>query len=621
MMRLSDLTAYAAEKYHITEELKWDDFPGYSVLITPSTGKWAALLIRRPDPRSGTVTEHCDIKCGRGSLIKNPQPYLSQPFRMHGSQWLGVTFDSRTDPAVVFRLFDRAVISGEKQGFTLVLENTAPQFSAYRETVLPFPGRPVPPGELRDEGIPEKIREMTALYEFGDDSFRQKCRNFVVQGNFMKDYEDDAPWNGPFLHYFPTYHDLSIPQLRGYFTWRTKLRKGDFQPICSSLAYIYLYELINGIGAEAIEERLAKMKEFEKGYLDAGMGDRNMRRNLHRWMTELCIVSGLPQETALLYAEEDMIRNDRSLAVLREPKEYSDREIFDAMTYFAGTRTATSSVLKKHGDAGLHLFAETWRYASDNYRIHGKGLFTSCFGHRKSYPWHPFGNAVWQEVRPGEETEYQLDPCRRYYYKYGGWWEQSYQRININKNLLDGFLHETDRRLRLYLKTGSALVERPEEQWAAPFVNAVIEADKQAKIEAAKPKVTIRFDDLERIRLDAQEIRDKLLIEEDLPEMPAVSAKESPNEDIIRTEEPDGREDMPDLPLDEKQLRLLRTLLEGGSVREMITAEHGMPSVIADAVNEALFDMIGDSVVECDGDEITLVEDYRDDIIRILGGK
>ena len=46
-----------------------------------------------------------------------------------------------------------------------------------------------------------------------------------------------------------------------------------------------------------------------------------------------------------------------------------------------------------------------------------------------------------------------------------------------------------------------------------------------------------------------------------------------------------------------------------------------MPSVVADAINEALFDEIGDNILECDGDTITLVEDYRDDVLQIFGGK
>ena len=46
-----------------------------------------------------------------------------------------------------------------------------------------------------------------------------------------------------------------------------------------------------------------------------------------------------------------------------------------------------------------------------------------------------------------------------------------------------------------------------------------------------------------------------------------------------------------------------------------------MPSIAADTVNEALFDEIGDNVLECDGDTLTLVEDYRDDVLDLLGGK
>ena len=67
------------------------------------------------------------------------------------------------------------------------------------------------------------------------------------------------------------------------------------------------------------------------------------------------------------------------------------------------------------------------------------------------------------------------------------------------------------------------------------------------------------------------------------------------------------------------QIQLLRMLLRGEPVQELIAAQHGMPSVIADAINEALFDLIGDTVVECDGKTIILVEDYRDNIIGILG--
>ena len=64
-MEISDLTAYAEMKYHIREEHKWADFPGFSVLADPGSGKWLALLMRQWDSMSGAEIQRCDIKCGQ----------------------------------------------------------------------------------------------------------------------------------------------------------------------------------------------------------------------------------------------------------------------------------------------------------------------------------------------------------------------------------------------------------------------------------------------------------------------------------------------------------------------------------------------------------------------------
>ena len=33
-----------------------------------------------------------------------------------------------------------------------------------------------------------------------------------------------------------------------------------------------------------------------------------------------------------------------------------------------------------------------------------------------------------------------------------------------------------------------------------------------------------------------------------------------------------------------------------------------------------MFDEIGDSIVDCDNDNLSLVEDYREDLTQLLGG-
>ena len=60
--------------------------------------------------------------------------------------------------------------------------------------------------------------------------------------------------------------------------------------------------------------------------------------------------------------------------------------------------------------------------------------------------------------------------------------------------------------------------------------------------------------------------------------------------------------------------------MRGKPVKDWLAETHQMPTVAVDAVNEALYDEIGDSVLEWDGEEITLVEDYREDVLRLLGG-
>ena len=100
-MRLSELIDYAAEKYGIREEFKWDSFPGFSVLADPKTGHWAALLMRLRDKKTGEETEQCDIKCGQRTLSDLRAPFVTLPFRMTGYRWVGVVFGDETVPETV----------------------------------------------------------------------------------------------------------------------------------------------------------------------------------------------------------------------------------------------------------------------------------------------------------------------------------------------------------------------------------------------------------------------------------------------------------------------------------------------------------------------------------------
>ena len=119
---------------------------------------------------------------------------------------------------------------------------------------------------------------------------------------------------------------------------------------------------------------------------------------------------------------------------------------------------------------------------------------------------------------------------------------------------------------------------------------------------------------LEQIRRDAMKTRDSLLTEEEKQEMDEMA--ETP-EAVCPEIEPEA---ISVLPLDKIQFDILRTLLAGNPADGIIRENRLLPSVVADGINEAFFEEIGDSVIEENDGSLALIEDYVDDVRRLLGG-
>ena len=495
----------------------------------------------------------------------------------------------------------------------------------------------------------------------------------------MRDYEDDVRWDGEYVCFFPVYQDLTLKQLRGFFSWRTHIRRGDYQRIATPAAYIYIFELLNGIGTSSPEESLRRMMDFEKHYPDCVNGAGRLRQNLRRWMKEFAIVKGLPAQMVLELEEPETVRWENALALLRSPQSCPDEALWAGILYFAGNRLERSPVLAH--ERGKHLFCEAWRAAAAREPEQGRDVFTLCFGLPAVRSWTPFSNAVYYWKETPEDTDYKLNECRTYRCRSGLWTREIYEKPAFDRIRFTGFLRETDLRLRRYLKTGRYLKEKQEDAWADPYIGQVIEADRLAGIEAAREKITIDLSGLAKIRQDADLTRDRLLYGEgadaELPVLPAgrqepqaaeevpgsgqqsitisawqegfSAAEEAPGsgrqditisewqEDSPAAEEVSGscprditlpawqedtpaaeQDSCPELPLDAVQRQLLRALLRGEPVQEILRDAHLFPSLAADSINEALFDLIGDTALSCEDDVLSVTEDYREDLEKLL---
>ncbi len=199
-----------------------------------------------------------------------------------------------------------------------------------------------------------------------------------------------------------------------------------------------------------------------------------MRVNLRKWMFEFAVVRSLPPELAEKIFDQALLEQDKALAVLKVPGEHTDEEVFEALSHFSGRKMKTSPVLTADPARGMHLFAEAWR-AAVSYTREGRDLFSLCFGRMQKREFHPLMSAVFYEPERQTDREYALTPCRIFRLQNGSWQTESYEKLLFNKNLLAGFLHEADARLRRYLKTGKYLRENEADAWAIPYIDGVIE--------------------------------------------------------------------------------------------------------------------------------------------------
>ena len=610
-MRLSELTNYARERHHIEELHKWREMPELSVLVSPASGKWIALLMRERDA-GGRIRERCDLKYSAFRELP-ARDYLTQGFRMPG--WLGVCFGAETERAFLLHVFDLAV------------EEEAEKVEGYyRETAIP--GR---------SELPARIE---AIYA---------CEDFLSAARAMEDYEDNSPFAGTVPLYQPEYRDLTPNELRGYFTWRAALRRGEVSPHCDAFAYLYLSELMLGVGAANAAETLDCMDAFASAYFVAGYGSEALQRNFKNWRFEYAVLNRVDAARVRAYENPALRHWDEALTVLREPEKQSDEAVFAALAELGGKKLTEARSVKGLGDKAAFYYAAIWRSSAPL-------LFAACFGSLRIREWKPFSDAP--RLRAvcecaGQGFSYQLNELRSFAATGNGFTEYSYLRQQFDSKRFFAFLKEADTALRIRFLRGKASKDMSatqdialQEAFSRAFASC--EAAEAAQKLAAVP---VRREKLADIRAAAEITTAALLTEAEtgaereellrqeaekncgLAELingeeskqtgsayvqVAAAAGAAPAELANRgeTEQTDqtGRTEI----LDALERRCLASLLRGESVRAELRAAHCLTSLFAERVNEKLYERFQDICLESEGEELFLVPDYREELETLL---
>lgn len=618
-MNTDELLSYAIRHFGKNSISEVKDNPNLVAFSSPITKNWFALL--NLDPRNKSL----NINCGDFAGTIKDLPGFSASSLIKEAKWVEVSLglsnqkikkaleyafkialmsNKRPNPEKLIYIPDDPIKNGEESVYheqKLDFKNWKRSSSAPREETNSTEEKI----NLNFEDtrfVPKEIKKMIESYQYSLPGFIRREKNFYLQGKLMASYEDDYEGRQSFLRYYPTYHDLTVGQARTYFTWRTKIRQNIYEKISDSYAYIYLYELLNGIGIKDPEEGLDKLINFNKNY--AQRFSPEIGAYLERWIRDYIVFYNINKANNTFFVKEQ--DNDKKYERLLYPDQFSSHEVAENLIKLSNYKICNCPLYKKSIEKFEYLLVLIWHKILD-LRNDGFDFFTSYIAYKNQMTIQLFSAAVFNHELEPQTTSYEIDQIRKYFYdkEKDTWYCESYWGLTGQKSIMGNFLHEVDREIRLRFNLGRNLKPRKIEKH---YLKAIKDGIKEYQIEEQKlkqPKIEFNLSQLSTIREDAAGTRDSLLTEEEL--QAEQEEKEQLEEAIVDTEQED-------YGLSSEEMSTIILLLKGKDINKYLKEHHLMAAVIIDNINEKLFDEFGDNVIEFINDIPTVIEDYQEDL-------
>lgn len=541
-------------------------------------------------------------------------------------------------------------------------------------------------GRQMQNFLPDQYRKMREISRWQDDPkggagrWLSEAELFYRQGLLMADFEDDCPYNGTFKSYFPTYNAMSDRQLRGYFTWRAQVRRGTVEETSTSFAFLYLYELICGIGVDDPLDGFNKIKAFWDVYRAFEPG---LDRFARVWLQDYAVFHGLDPK---LLRDSKTVMFDNALIELRRaardlvpapapsgqtpkrrktseptlplpPDEVREERLMAAINALSTYNLSNSRLDRSHHRDLRHVACAVYVRMARYYDTHRKtGIVASLFGEETAMPYTMFASAVFFAPERHEDCEYRLDPIHIYRCQNGFWECMRIHGSRQKSSKLGEMMRACDQRLRLALDPAHPLKEEKVPKYLAKIIDDEIVAWLSWDAAHQPVKIDIDLSQLGHIRSAAAQTREALLIDEEREDSAPVEVEatliEQPNTESApdMTAEPGEmtiQQDEPDEPtvsteefdvvapllvsapapvtpapieaankLAPAADAFLHALLEQNAAQATSAVAHSGQSedMLVDTINEALFDLVGDTVIEFSAAGPQIIEDYEADV-------
>lgn len=495
--------------------------------------------------------------------------------------------------------------------------------AALSSATLPEAQR-IPPARL--DPVRKKFDDMRSITA-GNPFARNDVGFFYRQARLMEDFTDDFGEEAEFSMYYPCYQYMGYKQLRTYFTWRTGVRAGRIEPVSVSYVFVYIYELLSGIGADSPLDGLEKLMSIWKAI---GEHSDVLDKYMPRWLFDYHIYYELPDS----FADFIEINGLRGC--------YGEHFLFDAscddrLMAWNGISNYDVRRSRLYGDGNEALFRDSFEAVilAIEKECERRGVSTDdLLSHNSDYlsSWYPFKRALFYNWLSQPDRQVTAISGKKYICKDNHWKTSISIPYTWRKDFAGYLIKKTDLCLRRLLKynykltVDATLLQRTIGSLKKPFLPfKILQATVEKAVddffnESTRTVVTVDSGNLERIRAEALGTQEALIVQEDEAEVELEAEVEAESEaeseaDSVEAEnrfEDTTSRDLPDAEdqwavfkdaLDGHEAQALELILAGGGlVRAFANGIGAMLEVLVDNINDKAMDIIGDSIVEVDGE-------------------
>lgn len=451
--------------------------------------------------------------------------------------------------------------------------------------------------------VPQEIHRMKLISGYEPDTgLRSMESMFYQQGKFMEHYTDDFPDDVPCSRSMPVYSNLRDSELRAYFAWRTKYRRGEVPRTQQAYLLLHTYELLNLIGVQSADEAYTRLLRLNEDY---GSTAPVLKKSLEKWLPDFAVYYGIPyrltdaRQAALITAVR---HSGHTAGELLEALDSMSKYKLSTSKYYQSVPEQTAELLQAVYRAMLLYYAETKHASFSAYLL----------GEQKRQMHIMFEGAVFYYRGRHADGAFRLSPLCTYHCM-NGRWAVSYFCCEPHAERIGTFLKGFEAILREETKYKNKLKCPDLPEGDAEAIRKAIRDHFQEQARKNAPVIKLDAGELDAIRQAADHTADMLTLPEDtepsVQELFASATPAVPDEPVAEPAE----NALPDLPLSEPAMALLICLLTGESYQPLIDKGQ-MISVLCDEINESLYDEFGDTVIETDGDAPVLVADYIDEL-------